>query len=97
MSMADSLEPLFLLKGDALFGEDRFHPSADGYARMSGFLIAAGVAQWRARDVLEGLEVDTEERMSLDDAAEWAAEHGGTQVAPAAGGRRWATVLRRRR
>jgi len=97
VSMADLLEPLFLLKGDALFGEDRFHPSADGYARMSGFLIAAGVAQWRARDVLASLELDTEERMTLDDAAEWASEHGGTQVAPAAGGRRWANVLRRRR
>ena len=97
VSMADLLEPLFLLKGDALFGDDRFHPSADGYARMSGFLIAAGVAQWRARDVLDGLEPSTTERMTLDDAAEWASEHGGTQVAPAAGGRRWANVLRRRR
>ncbi len=97
VSMADLLEPLFLLKGDALFGDDRFHPSADGYARMSGFLVAAAVAQWRARDVLAAVDAVPAEQMSIDEAAEWASEHGGTQVAPAAGGRRWATVLRRRR
>ncbi len=95
VSLADVLEPLLLVNGDALFGDDRFHPSADGYATMSSFLVAAAVAQWRTRGV-RPIEDEPAEQMPLDVAAEWASEHGGTQVAPARGGRRWA-VLRRRR
>jgi len=95
VSLADVLEPLFLLKGDALFGDDRFHPSAEGYATVSSFLVAAAVAQWRTREAAP-IEGEPEERMPLERAAEWASEHGGTQVAPSRG-RRWATVLRRRR
>lgn len=94
VSLADVLEPLLLVKGDALFGDDRFHPSADGYATVCGFLVAAAVAQWRSRD--EQPEVGAVEQMPLGEAAEWASEHGGTEVAPALRGRRWAAVLRRR-
>lgn len=99
VSMADLLEPLFLLKGDALFGDDRFHPSAEGYARMASFLVAASVASWRGRTAIEDSAAPDEspEQMPLDEAAEWASEHGGTQVAPAPGVRRWATVRRLRR
>lgn len=94
VSLADALEPLLLLRGDALFGDDRFHPSADGYATVASFLVAAAVAQWRTRGApVEGAT----EQMPLDEAAEWASEHGGTQVAPATGGRRRASVLRWRR
>ena len=96
VSLADVLEPLFLVKGDALFGDDRFHPSADGYATMSSFLVAAAVAQWRHGSRLVEEEEPTEQ-MTLAEAAEWAAEHGGTQVAPAPRGRRFAAVLRWRR
>lgn len=95
VSLADVLEPLFLVKGDALFGDDRFHPSEDGYATVAGFLVAAAVSQLRTRDS-RPFDDDITEQMPLDVAAEWASEHGGTQIAPARGGRRWA-VLRRRR
>ncbi len=99
ISLADLLEPLFLVKGDALFGDDRFHPSADGYARLSGFLVAAAVAQWRTHGVLPvPAETEPSEQMPLDEAAEWASEHGGTQIAPGGGGaRRWVSVRRFRR
>lgn len=99
VSLADLLEPLFLVKGDALFGDDRFHPSADGYARLASFLVAAAAAQWRTRGAQpdERRVAEPAEHMGLDEAAEWASEHGGTQVAPDPAGRRWATVLRRRR
>lgn len=96
VSLADVLEPLFLVKGDALFGDDRFHPSADGYATMAGFLVDAAVAQWRHGSRLVEGEEPTEQ-MPLAEAAEWAAEHGGTQVAPAPRGHRFAAVLRWRR
>lgn len=95
VSLADVLEPLLLVKGDALFGDDRFHPSADGYSTVCGFLVAAGVAQWRSREE-QPVEVGAVEQMPLGEAAEWASEHGGTEVAPAPRGRRWAAVLRRR-
>lgn len=97
VSMADLLEPLFLIKGDAMFGDDRFHPSADGYARMASFLVAAAAASWRRREFEDDGSTGAE-TMDLEEAAEWASEHGGTQVAPAAaGGRRWAAVLGGRR
>jgi lysophospholipase L1-like esterase len=99
VSLAGVLEPLLLIKGDALFGDDRFHPSADGYATISGFLVAAAVSQWRTRDE-RPVEILPVEQMPLDEAAEWASEHGGTEVAPATttgDRRRWVAVLRRRR
>lgn len=94
VSLADVLEPLFLVKGDALFGDDRFHPSAHGYATIANYLVDAAVTQWR-----HGSRVEDEpiEQMTLEEAADWAAEHGGTQVAPVPRGRRWASVLRWRR
>jgi len=95
VSLADVLEPLFLLKGDTLFGDDRFHPSADGYATVANFLVAAAIAQWRHAE--RAVEDEPVEQMTLEEAAEWAAEHGGTQVAPAPRGRRVAAVLRWRR
>ncbi|MCL3836244.1 SGNH/GDSL hydrolase family protein [Aeromicrobium duanguangcaii] len=96
VSLSDVLEPLLLLKGDALFGDDRFHPSAHGYATVANFLVDAAVTQWRSSAV-RPLEAEPIEQMTLEDAAEWAVEHGGTQVAPAPRGRRWAAVLRWRR
>lgn len=96
VSLADQLGPLFEIKGDHLFGADRFHPSETGYATVVGFLVAAGAVAWREREVDQpAWSGAPREFMSIDDAATEAAEHGGTQVVPTPGGRR-AFVLRRR-
>lgn len=93
VSLADLLGPLFVSKGDALFGEDRFHPSAIGYATMASFLNAAAAAAWRER-AHQGYAGAPRDYMTVTDAAVEASEHGGTQVVPDG---RWASVLRRRR
>lgn len=93
VSLADLLGPLFVSRGDALFGEDRFHPSAMGYATMSSFLVAAAAAAWRERKHLAYLGAPRD-FMPVSEAAAEASEHGGTQVVPDG---RWASVLRRRR
>ncbi|MFD1860776.1 SGNH/GDSL hydrolase family protein [Aeromicrobium camelliae] len=93
VSLADLLGPLFVSKGDALFGEDRFHPSAMGYATMASFLNAAAAAAWRER-AHQGYAGTPRDYMTVTDAAVEASEHGGTQVVPDG---RWASVLRRRR
>ncbi|RLV55709.1 SGNH/GDSL hydrolase family protein [Aeromicrobium phragmitis] len=93
VSLADLLGPLFVSKGEALFGEDRFHPSAMGYATMVSFLNAAAAAAWRER-AHQAYAGAPRDYMTVGEAALEAAEHGGTQVVPDG---RWASVLRRRR
>lgn len=94
VSMADLLGPIYLLKGDILFGEDRFHPSEMGYANMVSFLVAAAAASWRERNHDTEYSGAPRDFMSVSEAATEASEHAGTQVVPDG---RWASVLRRRR
>lgn len=53
VTLADLLGPLFVSKGDLLFGEDRFHPSELGYATMASFLNTAAAASWREHRQLD--------------------------------------------
>lgn len=92
--MGDLMDPLFVIKGDAMFGDDRFHPSADAYANMAGFLVAASLASWRERDHAETHADLHASLMSLSAAADEASEHPGTQVVREG---RWVRVLRGRR
>lgn len=92
VSLADSLGELLADRSDEMFGFDSFHPSAMGYANVVSFLVASAAAAWRER----GGEIAPHEDMSIDAAAHEAAEHGGTELVPARGGR-WASVFRRRR
>lgn len=94
VSMADLLGPIYLLKGDTLFGDDRFHPSEMGYANMASFLVAASAAAWRERNHDVEYVGAPRDFMSVTQAATEASEHAGTQVAPEG---RWASVMRRRR
>ncbi|MGA9714601.1 MAG: SGNH/GDSL hydrolase family protein [Aeromicrobium sp.] len=100
VSLGSLLGVLFMEKRDVMFGVDSFHPSETGYANMVSVLIPAVAASMRERErertaVYAGLPRDV---MSLDDAAAEAVRHDGTQVVHEEGqGRRWATVLRRRR
>lgn len=94
VSVGSLLGPLFETKGDILFGEDRFHPSAIGYSNVSGFLVSAAVASWREQNRFEVTGDVQESIMSFREAAEMAADHSGTEVVRHG---RLARVLRRRK
>ncbi|MEV4636799.1 SGNH/GDSL hydrolase family protein [Actinoplanes sp. NPDC049548] len=78
VSLANLLNPYFTAEPDRMFGPDRFHPSADGYAR------AAAVTLPVLFTVLEGLAGRGEPRAGrvedLGRAARTAAAHAGTGV-----------------
>jgi lysophospholipase L1-like esterase len=103
VSLADLLGNLFVENRDIMFGLDSFHPSETGYANMVSVLVPAVAASLRekARLLAYASYPTTEpprDLMSVHEAAAEAAENAGTQVVQEAGhGRRWATVLRRRR
>lgn len=88
VSLADLLGPEFQSSPKVMFSQDRFHPSAAGYARVASALlptVAAEVDAWP-----EDATGDTEPEASrgegigaLDDAAERAAASPGTEVGPA--------------
>lgn len=100
VSLGSLLGVLFMEKRDEMFGVDSFHPSATGYANMVSVLIPAIAASMREREREQSVAYAGPPRdvMSLNDAASEAVHHAGTQVVHEEGqGRRWATVLRRRR
>lgn len=107
VSLGDLLGPEFAASPAEMFSQDRFHPSAAGYARVASALlpsVAAEVDAWPG-----GAERDSEPEAdlgegigALDEAAERAAAHPGTEVGPAElSGRRsgprgpWAMLRRR--
>jgi lysophospholipase L1-like esterase len=98
VSLGSLLGVLFMEKRDEMFGVDSFHPSATGYANMVSVLIPAIAASMREREQSVAYAGPPRDVMSLNDAASEAVHHAGTQVVHEEGqGRRWATVLRRRR
>ena len=88
VSVGDLLGPEFEASPAVMFSQDRFHPSAAGYARVASALlptVAAEVDAWP-----ENATRDTEPEPgrgegigALDDAAERAASSPGTEVGPA--------------
>lgn len=100
VSLGSLLGVLFMEKRDVMFGVDSFHPSETGYANMVSVLVPAVAASMRERERARTTAYAGQPRnvMPLDDAAAEAVQHAGTQVVHEEGqGRRWATVLRRRR
>ena len=95
VSLGDLLGPVFDEKRDLMFGADRFHPSAAGYANMVSVLVPSMAAAMRERAV-EAASVTEPPRdlMPLDKAADRAGRQAGTEVSRQG---RWAGVLRRRR
>lgn len=94
VSLGGLLGPVFDANYDVMFGEDRFHPSATGYANMVSVLVPSLLAAYRERDRDYAVphsfgHADT---MSLAEAAERAGRRPGTEVTPEG---RWARVLRR--
>ncbi len=94
VSLGGLLGPVFDEKRDIMFGADRFHPSATGYANMVSVLIPAIAASLREKEVSVAYAGRPRDLMSIADAAAEASQHAGTQVVRQG---RWATVLRRRR
>jgi lysophospholipase L1-like esterase len=95
VSLGHLLGPVFDEKFDIMFGTDRFHPSAAGYANIVAVLVPSIAASVREPEEQDGPEERTDAGtvMQLDAAAAEAARHVGTEVRRE--GRR-AVVLRRR-
>jgi lysophospholipase L1-like esterase len=99
VSLGDLLGPRFAAEPYRMFGVDRFHPSADGYAAAVAALLPATLAALGALDprALPGKQ----EVRSLPRAAAEAARRPGTEVhaasriaRPWAGRVRWASLRR---
>ncbi len=95
VSLGSILRPIFEAEHELMFGTDRFHPSASGYASMAAALLPslADVVHERRSEPVEETDGQDEELMPIGEAVEEAAAHAGTQVRRAG---RWAAVLRRR-
>lgn len=91
VSLGHLLGPVFDTEFEVMFGIDRFHPSATGYARIVAALVPSIAASVREPEEQDGAGTGTV--MQLDDAAAEAARHVGTEVRRE--GRR-AVVQRRR-
>ncbi|HUP99931.1 MAG TPA: SGNH/GDSL hydrolase family protein, partial [Aeromicrobium sp.] len=90
VSLGDLLGRMFSEKSDLMFGTDRFHPSAAGYANMVGVLVPSIAAAIREPEEQETAAATT---MPLEHAAAVAELQVGTEVRRE--GRR-AAVQRRR-
>lgn len=88
VSLGDLLGPAFAAEPDRMFGEDRFHPSADGYLATAAALIPTAVAALTepaplAETAAVHPSVHTDEGVrTLSRAAVEAAARSGTEVSP---------------
>ena len=78
VSLGDLLGPTFAAEPDRMFGADRFHPSADGYAAAAAAMLPTLAAALGGRD--EGRLGLDEGIRSLPQAAAEAAVQPGTEV-----------------
>lgn len=94
VSLGDLLGPEFASLPRVMFGPDRFHPSAAGYAAASAALlpsVCAALGLWPELDAEavasgEPADVGTEEVLPLGEAALLAADAPGTEVVAAPAG-----------
>jgi lysophospholipase L1-like esterase len=101
VSLGDLLGPRFAAEPTRMFGADRFHPSAEGYAVAAAAMLPTVFAALGAADETSRLTAGEGVR-SLPQAAQEAAKVAGTEVsATQVGGRdrgpagRWAQLRRR--
>jgi hypothetical protein len=106
VSLGSLLGPEFDARPEDMFGPDRFHPSAEGYATAAMALlpsIAASIGRWPAAEAGEPDTLEPargEARMPLARAAVLAAKHGGTEVGREVGSAAragWGILRHRRR
>jgi lysophospholipase L1-like esterase len=78
VSLGDLLGPRFAAEPHRMFGVDRFHPSADGYATAAAAMLPTVLA---ALDVVHPRVVTRDQGVrSLPRAAQEASRHAGTEV-----------------
>jgi lysophospholipase L1-like esterase len=105
VSLGDILGPEFEQRPHEMFSQDRFHPSAAGYARAAAVLLPTLCSALRLfdEDLVLGLDRSRGERVTpVSRAATSAVRNPGTEVSPTEiGGQtrgplgRWAVVLHR--
>jgi lysophospholipase L1-like esterase len=104
VSLGSLLGPAFAAAPNKMFANDRFHPSAEGYALAASVLLPTVVAAWKARSAQPSdlSRVPQLGVRSLPQAAVEAARHAGTEVSGVrVAGRergpagRWAQLRRR--
>ncbi len=106
VSLGSLLGPKFAAQPTRMFGTDRYHPSAEGYALAASVLLPTVVAALRAPEIktetLEAAQMGADRVRSLSQAAVEAARHAGTEVSGVrVAGRdrgpagRWAQLRRR--
>ncbi|MBB5870365.1 lysophospholipase L1-like esterase [Allocatelliglobosispora scoriae] len=103
VSLGDLLGPRFAAEPTRFFGDDRYHPSAEGYAAAGAALLPTSLAALGAREVTP-VDTAVDGVRSLPRAAAVAARRAGTEVSGAqVGGRdrgpagRWAKLRHRMR
>ncbi len=92
VSLGNLLGPMFEADPARMFGSDRFHPSAEGYARAAAVMMPTVMASLGednrpALPVAEGVR-------TLPEAADEAVRAPGTEVSPVKAGGRWAQLRR---
>lgn len=81
VSLGDMLGPRFAAEPHRMFGTDRFHPSADGYAAAAAALLPTALA---ALGVVDPRAITRDQGVrSLPRAAVEASQHAGTEVSGA--------------
>ncbi len=101
VSLGDLLGPEFAANPREMFGPDRYHPSAEGYATAAMALlptVCAAMGVWPEPERVEPARRETV--LSVERAAVRAAKEGGTEVASddaAASRAPWALLKHRRR
>jgi lysophospholipase L1-like esterase len=78
VSLGDLLGPRFAAEPHRMFGRDRFHPSADGYAAAAAALLPTALAALGAADPSRAVGL-----RALPHAAVEASRHAGTEVSGA--------------
>jgi lysophospholipase L1-like esterase len=92
VSIGNLLGPMFEADPARMYGSDRFHPSAEGYARAAAVMMptvmaALGEDDRPAMPLAEGVR-------TLPEAADEAVRAPGTEVSPVRAGARWAQLRR---
>jgi lysophospholipase L1-like esterase len=83
VSLGDLLGPQFAAEPERMFAWDRFHPSEDGYVAAAAALLPTIVSAFMEPAGPRPADPDGAGVRSLYAAAATAAEHTGTEVAPA--------------
>jgi lysophospholipase L1-like esterase len=80
VSLGDLIGPRFVSEPHKLFGGDRFHPSADGYAVATAAMLPTAIAAMLPRDDRPAAQTATHGVRSLPQAAVEAVRQPGTEV-----------------